>query len=116
MTNYVMVHGAWHGSWCWKRVRRLLTARGQQVFTPTLTGLGERAHLLNRDVTLDTHIADVVNLLIWEDLWDVVLVGHSYGGTMVRPVADQWRDRVCSPVSLAYPCCGDEATGAEHDL
>jgi pimeloyl-ACP methyl ester carboxylesterase len=100
MTDYVMVHGAWHGSWCWKRVRQLLTTKGHQVFTPTLTGLGERAHLLSRDVSLDTHIADIVNLLIWEDLRDIVLVGHSYGGIVVRHVADQLPDRVRSLVYL----------------
>ena len=66
MTDYVLVHGAWHGSWCWARVRRLLTAAGHQVFTPTLTGVGERSHLLSRDVGLDTHIADVTNLMVWE--------------------------------------------------
>ena len=100
MTDDGMVHGTWHGSWCWKRVRQRLTAEGYQVFTPTLTGLGERGHLLSRDVSLDTHIADVVNLLLWEDLRDIVLVGHSYGGIVVRPVADPWPDRVRSLVSL----------------
>src|SRR5258706_11125439 len=79
MTDYVLIHGAWHGSWCWARVRRLLAAGAHRVFTPTLTGVGERSHLLSRDVGLDTHIADVANLMIWENLRDVVLVGHSYG-------------------------------------
>src|SRR5580658_1058121 len=79
MTDYVLVHGAWHGSWCWARVRRLLAAGAHRVFTPTLTGVGELSHLLSRDVGLDTHIADVANLMIWENLRDVVLVGHSYG-------------------------------------
>jgi pimeloyl-ACP methyl ester carboxylesterase len=100
MTHYVLVHGAWHCSWCWKRVRELLTAKGHHVFTPTLTGLGDRAHLLSRDVSLDTHIADVVNLLLWEDIRDIVLVGHSYGGMAVRHVADQLPDRVRSLVYL----------------
>src|SRR6476661_2318618 len=74
MTNYVLIHGAWHGSWCWARVRRLLAAGAHRVFTPTLTGVGERSHLLSRDVGLDTHVADVANLMIWENLRDVVLV------------------------------------------
>jgi len=100
MTDYVLVHGAWHGSWCWARVRRLLTAAGHQVFTPTLTGVGERSHLLSRDVGLDTHIADVTNLMVWEDLRDVVLVGHSYGGAVVRHVADRMPDRICSLIYL----------------
>src|SRR3982074_954430 len=95
-----MIHGAWHDSWCWKRVRDLLTAEGHRVFTPTLTGLGERGHLLSRDVGLDTHIMDVVNLLIWEDLRDIVLIGHSYGGIVVRHVVDRLPDRVRSLVYL----------------
>jgi pimeloyl-ACP methyl ester carboxylesterase len=100
MTNYVLVHGAWHGSWCWARVRRRLSAKGHEVFTPTLTGLGERSHLLSRGVGLETHVLDVVNLLIWEDLRDVVLVGHSYGGAVVRHVADRMPDRIRSLIYL----------------
>src|ERR1700736_5286596 len=97
MTDYVLVHGAWRGSWTWTRGRRLLAAAGHQVFTPTLTGLGERSHLLSRDVGLDTHVADVANLMIWEDLRDIVLVGASYGGIVARHVAD----RMPRPDSLA---------------
>jgi len=100
MTDYILIHGAWRGSWCWTRVRRLLAAAGHQVFTPTLTGLGERSHLLSRDVGLDTHVADVANLMIWEDLRDVVLVGASYGGAVVRHVADRMPDRIRSLVYL----------------
>src|ERR1700686_1339126 len=100
MTDYVLIHGAWHGSWCWTRVRRLLAAAGHQVFTPTLTGVGERSHLLSRDVGLDTHIADVANLMIWENLRDVVLVGHSYGGVVARHVADRMPDRIRSLIYL----------------
>jgi pimeloyl-ACP methyl ester carboxylesterase len=100
MTDYVLVHGAWHGGWCWTRVRRLLAAKGHRVFTPTLTGVGERSHLLSRDIGLDTHVEDVVNLMIWEDLRDIVLVGHSYGGAVVRHVADLMPDRIRSLVYL----------------
>ena len=100
MTDFVLIHGAWHGSWCWTRVRRLLAAGAHRVFTPTLTGVGERSHLLSRDVGLDTHVADVANLMIWEDLRDIVLVGHSYGGVVVRHVADRMPDRIRS---LPYP-------------
>jgi pimeloyl-ACP methyl ester carboxylesterase len=100
MTDYVLIHGAWHGSWCWTRVRRLLAAEGHRVFTPTLTGLGERSHLLSREVGLDTHIADVANLMIWEELRDIVLVGHSYGGIVMRHVADRMPDRIRSLVYL----------------
>ena len=68
MATFVLVHGAWHGSWCWARVRRALLDRGHQVFTPTLTGVGERSHLLARDVDLQVHVDDVVNLIRWEAL------------------------------------------------
>jgi pimeloyl-ACP methyl ester carboxylesterase len=100
MTDYVLIHGAWWGSWCWSRVRSLLAAEAHQVFTPTLTGLGERSHLLSRDVDLNTHIADVTNLMVWEDLRDVVLVGQSYGGVVARHVADRMPNRIRSLVYL----------------
>jgi pimeloyl-ACP methyl ester carboxylesterase len=93
-TTYVLVHGAWHGSWCWKRVRKSLQDAGHQVFTPTLTGVGERSHLNSPVVNLSTHIADVVNLLRWEDLSDVILCGHSYGGNVITGVADQAPERI----------------------
>ena len=79
MTDYVLIHGAWHGSWCWARVRRLLAAGAHQVFTPTLTGVGERSHLLSRDVGLDTHVADVANLMIWGEP-----TRHRPGRTLLR--------------------------------
>jgi pimeloyl-ACP methyl ester carboxylesterase len=100
MATFVLVHGAWHGSWCWKRVRKELQARGHQVFTPTLTGVGERSHLLSPQVNLDTHIEDVVNLLQWEELSDVVLCGHSYGGCVISGVVDRVPDRVGALVYL----------------
>jgi pimeloyl-ACP methyl ester carboxylesterase len=100
MTDFVLVHGSWHGSWSWSRVRPLLAAAGHRVFTPTLTGVGERCHLLSREVGLDTHIADVANLMRWEDLRDIVLVGHSYGGIIARHVADQMPDRIRALVYL----------------
>ena len=98
--TYVLVHGAWHGSWCWKRVRKGLRDTGHQVFTPTLTGLGERSHLNSAAVNLSTHIADVVNLLRWEDLSDVILCGHSYGGNVITGVADRIPERIRSLVYL----------------
>jgi pimeloyl-ACP methyl ester carboxylesterase len=100
MIDFILIHGAWHGSWCWTRVRRLLAAAGHRVFTPTLTGVGERSHLLSRDVGLDTHVADVANLMIWENLRDIVLVGHSYGGVVARHVADRMPDRIRSLIYL----------------
>ncbi|WP_329314217.1 alpha/beta fold hydrolase [Streptomyces sp. NBC_01262] len=84
MATYVLVHGGGHGGWCWQRLTPLLRAAGHEVYTPTLTGLGERAHLLRPDIDLETHIADVVGVLQYEGCTDVVLVGHSYGG-MVSP-------------------------------
>ena len=81
--TFVLVHGAWHGGWCWRRVADRLEQRGHRVFTPTLTGLGERSHLLSPAIDLDTHITDVVNLVRFEDLRDIVLVGHSYAGFVV---------------------------------
>lgn len=100
MTTYVLVHGAWHGSWCWQRVRRALQLQGHEVFTPTLTGVGERAHLLSPAVNLDTHINDVVNLIRMEALNDVVLCGHSYGGCVIRGVADRIGERIARLVYL----------------
>lgn len=94
MATYVLVHGAWHGGWCWRRVVDRLRAAGHDASAPTLTGLGERAHLLDRTVTLDTHIQDVVAHLACEDLRDVVLVGHSYGGLVITGAADRAADRV----------------------
>lgn len=100
MSTYVLVHGAWHGSWCWKRVRKALQAQGHEVFTPTLTGVGERSHLLSPQVNLETHIDDVVNLIRWEELSNVVLCGHSYGGAVISGVADRIPDRVDALVYL----------------
>ena len=94
MSTFVLVHGAWHGSWCWKRVRRALQARGHEVFTPTLTGVADRLHLLSPQVDLETHITDVTNLIRWEELADVVLCGHSYGGCVISGVADRVSDRI----------------------
>ena len=100
MTTYVLVHGAWHGGWCWRKVARALTATENDVHTPTLTGLGERAHLLSPEVGLETHIQDVVGTLEVEDLKEVVLVGHSYGGIVVTAVADRVPQRIARLVYL----------------
>jgi pimeloyl-ACP methyl ester carboxylesterase len=94
MATYVLVHGGGHGGWCYQKVARILRAQGHEVHCPTLTGLGERSHLLHPDIDLDTHITDVVNLLHYEDLRDVILAGHSYGGMVIVGVADRALDRV----------------------
>jgi len=98
--NYVLVHGAWHGGWCWRRVSDRLAAAGHRVFCPTLTGLGERAHLLSREVNLTTHIQDVVAVLESEELNEVVLVGHSYGGIVITGVAARAKARLKQLVYL----------------
>jgi pimeloyl-ACP methyl ester carboxylesterase len=92
--TFVLVHGAWHGGWCWKKLTPLLRAAGHSVYAPTLTGCGERAHLLSRDVGLDTHIADINAVIEYEDLQRVVLVGHSYGGMVIAGVADTSAGRI----------------------
>jgi pimeloyl-ACP methyl ester carboxylesterase len=94
MATYVLVHGGAHGGWCYQRVARLLRAAGHDVYTPTLTGLGERSHLLSPAIDLDLHIADVVAVLDYEDLRDVILVGHSYGGMVITGVADRAAARI----------------------
>jgi pimeloyl-ACP methyl ester carboxylesterase len=96
----VLVHGAWHGGWCWRFVADRLKAGGQQVFAPTLTGLGERVHLLDKTVNLSTHIEDICSLIRAEELSDIVLVGHSYGGMVVSGVADRMPERIRALVIL----------------
>ena len=87
--NFVLVHGAWHGGWCWRDVAVVLRTAGHQVFTPTMTGLGERAHLLNAQVGLSTFIDDIAAVILSEELDNVVLVGHSFGGHVINGVADR---------------------------
>jgi pimeloyl-ACP methyl ester carboxylesterase len=87
--TFVLVHGSWHGGWCWRRVADRLEKRRHKVFTPTLTGLGDRVHLLSAAVDLNTHITDVVNLIKFEGLENIVLAGHSYAGAVITGVAEQ---------------------------
>jgi pimeloyl-ACP methyl ester carboxylesterase len=98
--TFVLVHGAWHGGWCWQRVADRLRHDGHTVFAPTLTGLGERSHLLSSGIDLKTHITDVVNVMKWEGLSDVVLCGHSYGGMVISGVAEQMAPAIRSIVFL----------------
>ena len=99
-TTFVLVHGAWHGGWCWKKLTPLLRAAGHEVYTPTLSGLGERAHLLSPQIGLATHIADIVALLEYEDLHNVILVGHSYGSMVIAGVAERAVSRLTHLVYL----------------
>jgi pimeloyl-ACP methyl ester carboxylesterase len=100
MSIFVLVHGGGHGGWCWQRLAPLLRAAGHEVYTPTLTGLGERSHLMRPDTDLDTHIADVVGVLNYEGLAGTILVGHSYGGMVITGVADRALERVAQLVYL----------------
>ena len=97
---FVLVHPAWHGGWCWKKVTPLLRAGGHDVFTPVLTGLGERSHLAHPMIGLETHVQDVVNVLEYEDLSGVILVGHSNAGTVITGVADRVPERLAHLVYL----------------
>lgn len=100
MATYVLVHGGGHGGWCYGLVAPMLRSEGHAVYAPTLTGCGERSHLLTADVDLETHIEDVVRVLHYEDLTGVILVGHSYGGMVITGVADRIPERVGQLVYL----------------
>jgi pimeloyl-ACP methyl ester carboxylesterase len=100
MATYVLVHGGAHGGWCYRKVAPLLRRAGHEVLTPTLTGLGERSHLASPDVDLDMHIRDICAVLHYDDLRDVILVGHSYGGMVITGVADRASDRIGKLVYL----------------
>ena len=100
MATFLLIHGAWFGGWIWKRVTPLLRAAGHEVLTPTLTGLGERAHLARPEVSLHTHVQDVLGVLAYEDVRGVVLVGWSYAGMVITAVAEQAADRLAHLVYL----------------
>jgi len=92
--TFVLVHGAWHGGWCYSRVRKILQQKGHSVFTPSLSGLAEHSHQYSPAINASTHIQDIVNLIEFEQLNDVVLAGHSYGGQIITGVADRLSDRI----------------------
>ena len=100
MSTFVICHGAWGAGWFWKKMRPLMRAHGHELFTPSYTGIGERSHLLNRSINLETHITDVLQVLQFEDLHDVVLLGHSYGGMVATGVADRAAERIAQVVYL----------------
>jgi pimeloyl-ACP methyl ester carboxylesterase len=97
--TFLVCHGAWSAGWAWKKLHPLMNAAGHRLVTPTYTGLGEREHLANPSIDLETHIHDILNVIKYEDLHDIVLIGHSYGGMVATGVADRARDRV---VQLIY--------------
>ena len=94
MATFLLMHGGGMGGWTWKFVREILEAKGHKVFTPTFTGFGERSHLIGRDVSIETHVTDIVNVLHYEDLNDVILVAHSYAGTVAPGVVAQAGERI----------------------
>ena len=96
----VLVHGSCHGGWCWNKLSPFLKRNDNQIYTPTLTGLGERSHLLFENINLSTHIKDVIQVFEYEDLYDVVLVGHSYGGMVIGGITQRIPDRVKSMIFL----------------
>jgi pimeloyl-ACP methyl ester carboxylesterase len=100
MATFVVAHGAWSSAWAWKKMRPLLRTAGHELWTPSYTGLGERAHLASPAIDLDTHIQDVIGVLEMEDLHDVVLIGHSYGGMVATGVADRSRSRIAQLIYL----------------
>jgi pimeloyl-ACP methyl ester carboxylesterase len=92
--TFLVCHGAWSAGWAWKKMHPLMQAAGHRLVTPTYTGLGERAHLATPSIDLETHIEDILNVIKYEDISDVVLIGHSYGGMVATGVADRARDRI----------------------
>lgn len=100
MATFVLVHPAWFGGWCWNKLAPLLRAAGHAVYAPTLTGLGERAHLASPGIGLGTHVDDVMNVLTFEDLDDVILVGNSSAGVVITAVADRAPERIQQVVYL----------------
>ena len=98
--TYVLIHPAWFGGWCWKKLTPLLRAQGHEVFTPTLTGLGERGHLARPEIGLEIHVRDIINVIEYEDLRNVILIGNSSGGMVITGVADHMPERIAHMVFL----------------
>ncbi len=113
MADFLLVHGAWHGAWCWRAVIPALVCAGHRVHAVTLTGLGERAHLLRADIDLQTHVTDVIQAIEAEELQQVVLVGHSYAGMLITAVADRMPQRLSRLVYLdaVVPNPGESRSG-----
>jgi pimeloyl-ACP methyl ester carboxylesterase len=101
MATFVLVHGAWHGGWCWQLVAPILRAAKHEVYTPTLTGMGDRAHLLTCGVDLSTHVRDIISLLYYEDLSNIILVGHGAAALVIGQVVNEAEDRIGQMAYLA---------------
>ena len=100
MAKFLVAHGAWSGGWAWKKMHPLMRQRGHELLTPSCSGIGERAHLASPEIGLETHIADILGVLRYEDLKDVILIGHSYGGMVATGVADRAAERLSKLVYL----------------
>src|SRR5258705_12215499 len=98
--NFVLAHGSWHGGWCWNRVADRLRTKGHAVYTPSYTGMGDRVHLLNKEITINTFVEDLVQVIQSEELTEVVLVGHSFGGVPISGVADRIPEKIAHLVYL----------------
>jgi pimeloyl-ACP methyl ester carboxylesterase len=106
-STVILIHGAFRGGWAWQKVRRILQSRGHEVFAPSLTGAGEKIHLLTPEITLETWVADISNLLNSEDLRDVILVGHSQGGIVIQAVAEAVTERISELIFIDAPVLQD---------
>jgi len=100
VATFLVAHGAWSAGWAWKKMHPLMAAAGHRLLTPIYTGLGERAHLASPAIDLDTHVADILAVITYEELRQVILIGHSYGGMVATAVADRARDRIAKLVYL----------------
>src|SRR5580692_2158825 len=98
--TFLVCTGAWSAGWAWKKMHPLMHAAGHRLVTPTYTGLGEREHLANPSIDLETHIQDILNVIKYEDLRDIALIGHSYGGMVATGVADRARDRIAQLIYI----------------
>ena len=98
--TFLVCHGAWSAGWAWKKMHPRMLAAGHRLVTPSYTGLGERAHLASPSIDLETHIQDILNVIKYEDLRDIALIGHSYGGMVATGVADRARDRIAQLIYL----------------
>src|SRR5437588_1448752 len=106
-STFLVCHGAWSAGWAWKKMHPLMAAAGHRLVTPTQTGIGEREHLANPSIDLETHIQDILKVIRYEDLRDIVLIGHSYGGMVATGVADRARDRIAQLIYLDAFVPGD---------
>ena len=100
LKTFVLAHGSWHGGWCWKRVAHRLREKGHAVYAPSFTGMGDRVHLLNREITIDTFVEDLAQVILTEELNRVLLVGHSFGGIPISGVADRFPERIAHLIYL----------------